>query len=55
MSHHTYTREQLRMTVAIGRLAGMALENTQLLAAKMRTARLAAAGENRRPPVAPHS
>ncbi len=45
MSYHTYTHEQLRLAVAIGRLAGMALENTRLLETRMRTARLAAAGE----------
>ncbi len=45
MSHHTYTQEQLRLAVAIGRLAGLAIENTRLQEARMRTARLAAAGE----------
>lgn len=45
MSHHTYTQEQLRLVVAIGRLAGMAIENFRLLDSRMKTARLAAAGE----------
>lgn len=45
MSRHTYTREQLRLVVAVGRLTGMAIENAQLLENRMRTARLAAVGE----------
>ncbi len=45
MSHHTYTQEQLRLVVAVGRLAGMAIENFRLLETRMQTARLAAAGE----------
>lgn len=45
MSYHTYTHEQLRLVVAIGRMAGMAIENARLLEARMRTERLAAAGE----------
>lgn len=45
MSHHTYTQEQLRLAVAIGRLAGMAIENQRLLESRVRTERLAAAGE----------
>ncbi len=45
MSHHTYTQEQLRLAVAIGRLAGMAIENARLLDSRVRTERLAAAGE----------
>lgn len=45
MSHHTYTQEQLRLAVAIGRLAGMSIENARLLEERMRTERLAAAGE----------
>lgn len=45
MSHHTYSQEQLRLVVAIGRLAGMAIENTLLLESRMRNERLAAAGE----------
>lgn len=45
MTSHTYTQEQLRLAVAIGRLAGMAIDNAHLQAARMRTARLAATGE----------
>jgi len=45
MSRHTYTQEQLRLAVAIGRLAGMAIENMRLLESRVRTERLAAAGE----------
>jgi signal transduction histidine kinase len=45
MSRHTYTQEQLRLAVAIGRLAGMAIENMRLLDSRMQTERLAAAGE----------
>ena len=45
MSHHTYTQEQLRLAVAIGRLAGMAIENQRLLESRVQTERLAAAGE----------
>ncbi len=45
MSHHTYTQEQLRLVVAIGRLAGMAIENMRLLESRVRNERLAAAGE----------
>lgn len=45
MSHHTYTPEQLRLVVAIGRLAGLAIENVRLLESRVKTERLAAAGE----------
>lgn len=45
MSHHTYTHEQLRLVVAICRLAGLAIENVQLLESRVKTERLAAAGE----------
>ena len=45
MSHHTYTPEQLRLVVAIGRLAGLAIENLQLMQSRVETERLAAAGE----------
>ncbi len=45
MSHHTYTQEQLRLVVAVGRLAGMAIENIHLLESRVKTERLAAAGE----------
>ena len=45
MSNHTYTQEQLRLAVAIGRLAGMAIENKRLQDTRVQTERLAAAGE----------
>jgi signal transduction histidine kinase len=45
MSRHTYSQEQLRLVVAVGRLAGVAIENARLLESRMRTARLAATGE----------
>ena len=45
MSRHTYTPDQLRLAVAIGRLAGMAIENARLLESRMRTERLVATGE----------
>lgn len=44
-SKHNYTPEQLRLVVAIGRLAGMAIENARLQESRMQTARLAATGE----------
>ena len=45
MSHHTYTQEQLRLSVAIGRLTGMAIQNAKLLDSRVLTERLAATGE----------
>ncbi len=45
MSRHTYTQEQLRLVVAIGRLAGLAIENFRLVQSRVKTERLAAAGE----------
>lgn len=45
MTRHTYTQEQLRLVVAIGRLAGMAIDNFRLQESRMKTERLAAAGE----------
>lgn len=45
MSKHIYTDEQLRLVAAIGRMSGMAIENARLLNERMRTERLAAAGE----------
>lgn len=45
MARHTYTQEQLRLLVAIGRLAGMAIDNFRLQESRMKTERLAAAGE----------
>jgi signal transduction histidine kinase len=45
MLHHVYTHDQLRLVSAIGRLAGMAIENIRLLESRMRHERLAAMGE----------
>jgi signal transduction histidine kinase len=45
MSHHTYTQEQLRLAVAVARFTAMAIENARLLETRVRTERLAAAGE----------
>lgn len=45
MSRHTYSQEQLRLVVAIGRLMGMAIENFRLQESRVKTERLAAAGE----------
>lgn len=45
MARHTFTQEQLRLAVAVGRLAGMALENARLVESRMRNERLAATGE----------
>lgn len=45
MSRHTYTQEQLRLVVAIGRLAGMAIDNLRLQESRVQNERLAAAGE----------
>jgi signal transduction histidine kinase len=45
MSHHTYTQEQLRLVVAIGRLVGLAIENMRLTESRVQNERLAAAGE----------
>lgn len=45
MSRHTYTQEQLRLAVAMGRLTGMAIENIRLLKSRVLNERLAAAGE----------
>ncbi len=44
-AHHTYTPEQLRIAVAIGRLTGMVIQNARLVEERMRTERLAAVGE----------
>lgn len=44
-TQHTYTQEQLRLAVAIGRLTGMAVENARLMDTRMRTERMAAMGE----------
>jgi signal transduction histidine kinase len=45
MTHHTYTQEQLRLVVAIGRLVGMAIEDMRLVDSRVQTERLAAVGE----------
>lgn len=45
MSRHIYTEEQLRLVAAIGRMAGLAIEDARLVNERMRTERLAAAGE----------
>ncbi len=45
MSHHTYTQEQLRLVVSIGRLAALAMENIRFMDSRVKNERLAAAGE----------
>jgi two-component system NtrC family sensor kinase len=45
MAHHTYTTEQLRLATAIGRMVGVAIENTNLLESRVANERLAAVGE----------
>ena len=45
MSKHIYTEEQLRLVTAIGQMAGLAIEDARLVNDRMRTERLAAAGE----------
>ncbi len=45
MGKHIYTEEQLRLVAAIGQMAGMAIENARLVTERVRTERLAAAGE----------
>jgi len=45
VSKHTYTESQLRLVTAIGRMTGLAIENTRLIASRMKTERLAATGE----------
>ncbi|MFQ5430605.1 MAG: sensor histidine kinase, partial [Phycisphaerae bacterium] len=45
MSKHIYAEEQLRLLAAIGQMAGLAIEDARLVNARMRTERLAAAGE----------
>lgn len=44
-SNHTYTQEQLRLAVAMGRLVGMAIENSRLMESRVKNERLAAVGE----------
>ncbi|MCA9256599.1 MAG: FHA domain-containing protein, partial [Phycisphaerales bacterium] len=45
MAKHIYTEEQLRLVAAIGQMAGVANEDARLVNERMRTERLAAAGE----------
>lgn len=45
MAKHIYTEEQLRLVAAIGQMAGLAIEDARLLNERVRTERLAAAGE----------
>jgi signal transduction histidine kinase len=45
MSQHIYTEEQLRLVAAIGQMAGLAIEDARLVNERVRTERLAAAGE----------
>lgn len=45
MSKHIYTEEQLRLVAAIGQMAGLAIEDARLVNERVRTERLAAAGE----------
>ncbi|MCH9002037.1 MAG: FHA domain-containing protein [Planctomycetes bacterium] len=45
MSHHTYSQEQLRLAVAIGRLTGFAIINAELVQSLVRSERLAATGQ----------
>jgi two-component system NtrC family sensor kinase len=45
MSRHIYTEEQLRLVAAIGQMAGLAIEDARLVNERVRTERLAAAGQ----------
>lgn len=45
MAKHIYSEEQLRLVAAISQMAGMAIENARLVNERVRTERLAAAGE----------
>ncbi len=45
MSKHIYTEEQLRLVASIGQMAALAIEDAKLVSERMRTERLAAAGE----------
>lgn len=45
MARHIYTEEQLRLVAAIGQMAGLAIEDARLVNERVRTERLAAAGE----------
>ncbi len=45
MALHTYTHQQLLLATAIGKLAGLAIENAKLIQSRMKQERLAAVGE----------
>lgn len=45
MANHTYTHQQLHLVTAIGRIAGMAIENARLIESRVKHERLAAVGE----------
>jgi len=45
MARHIYSEEQLRLVATIGQMAAIAIENSRLVTERMRTERLAAAGE----------
>ena len=45
MAKHIYSEEQLRLVAAIGQMSGVAIEEARLVNERMRTERLAAAGE----------
>ncbi len=45
VANHTYTQQQLLLTTAIGKMAGMAIENARLIESRVRNERLAAVGE----------
>ncbi len=45
MTNHTYTQQQLLLATAIGRMAGMAIENARLIESRVEHERLAAVGE----------
>ncbi len=45
MADHAYTQQQLLLATAIGKMAGMAIENAHLIESRVRHERLAAMGE----------
>jgi two-component system, NtrC family, sensor kinase len=45
MAMHTYTEQQLLVATAIGKMAGMAIENARLIETRLEKERLAAVGE----------
>jgi two-component system, NtrC family, sensor kinase len=45
MAYHTYTQQQLLLATAIGKMAGMAIENARLIESRVANERLAAVGE----------